>query len=92
MPAPAIPSGGTSTSSSTKFTASPATEAGKLRVVTLARPAITTNTRKRPYSAQPSATHGSAACAPKKLGAASSRIAQRPTSVSAATIIPVSST
>ena len=60
MPAPAIPSGGTSTSSSTTLAASPAIAAGKLRVVTWARPAMTRNTTHSPYMAQPSATHGNA--------------------------------
>ena len=64
MPAPAIPSGGTSTTSSTTFAARPASAAGKLRVVTFARPAITRNTTHSPYIAQPSATHGSALYAP----------------------------
>ena len=43
-----------------QLAASPASAAGKLRVVTLARPAITRNTTHSPYSAQPSATQGSA--------------------------------
>ena len=54
------PTAGTSASSSTTLTARPAAAAGRLREVTRARPAIATNTRYSPYSAQPSASHGSA--------------------------------
>ena len=64
IPAPAIPSGGTSVTSITTLATRPASAAGKFRVVTLARPAITRNTTHRPYSAHPSATHGSALYAP----------------------------
>src|SRR5919205_3456042 len=92
MPAPAIPSGPTSATSAPTFTASPAAAAGKLRVVTFARPAIVTNTRNSPYSAHPSATHGSASCAEKNSGAARRRTSQRPSSVIAATTQPVTST
>ncbi len=92
MPAPAIPSGSTSAISTTTLTMTPASAAGKLRVVTPARPPIVTSTRNRPYIAQPSATHGSASCASKYSGAASSRTTQRPSSVSPATTSPVTTT
>src|SRR3954469_6471616 len=92
MPAPAIPSGPTRTTSATTFTARPAAAAGNVRVVTFARPAIDTNTRNSPYSAQPSATHGSASCAGKNASAASRRTTQRPSSVRPATTSPVLTT
>ena len=92
MPAPAMPSGGTSSASSATLTASPHSAAGALRIVTCARPAIVTSTRNRPYSAQPSATHGSASWAPKNLSSANSRTTQRPSSTRPATTTPVKST
>src|SRR5919108_227880 len=92
MPAPEIPSGPTSTTSPRTLTARPAAAAGNVRVVTFARPAIVTNTRNSPYSAQPSATHGSASWAAKNDGAASRRTTQRPSSVIPATTRPVVST
>ena len=63
-----MPSGGTSSASSATLTASPQSAAGALRIVTCARPAIATSTRNSPYSAQPSATHGSASWAAKNFG------------------------
>ena len=74
------------------MTASPHSAAGALRTVTWARAAIATSTRKRPYSAQPSATHGSASWAAKNSGAAKIRTTQRPSSTSPATTTPVNST
>src|SRR3954466_8930531 len=92
MPAPAIPRGPTRTTRPTTLTASPAMAAGNVRVVTFARPAMVTNTTNSPYSAQPSATHGSASYASKNDGAASSRTTHRPSSVKPATTSPVTST
>jgi hypothetical protein len=48
MPAPVGPSGPTSRASPSTLTASPTTAAGKVRVVTFARPAMVTKTRKSP--------------------------------------------
>ena len=66
--------------------------AGKLRFITPALPAITISTGYSPYSAQPSASHGSALYAPKNSGlGASSLTSQRPSSVTPHTTTPVAS-